>query len=229
MSTRILRLNLSRLFWAVLLAIGSSLFVAAPVFATAPNVHATAPHVQKAPPRLTAQWWQSFLSVKASTHPLSRCDVGPGKVVFLAGTGGGRATRSCTISSDKKILVPMINVECSQIEGNGNTSHKLRSCAARFADRFTNLALVVDGVAVHGDLARFRVRSPVFRFTSVANNVFGVPPATQTRSVADGYWALLRPLSVGTHTVSFGGKYRPGHFVTAVKYTLTVRCGDLHR
>lgn len=214
--TRILHLSSSRLVWAVVLAIASTVFVAAPAFAAAPDV-------QKAPPPLTAQWWQSFLSVDASTNPLSRCDVGPGKVVFLAGTAGGPAARSCTISSDKAILVPMINVECSEIEGNGTTPPKLRSCAAGIADQFTNLSLAVDGVAVPGDLAKFRVSSPVFRFTSVANNVFGVPAATNTRSVADGYWALLRPLSVGTHTVSFGGQYPPGGFVTAVTYTLTVQ------
>ncbi len=218
--TRIPHLGLSGLVWAVVLAIASTVFVAAPAFATAPDV-------KKAPPQLTAQWWQSFLSVNARSHPLSRCDVGPGKVVFLAGTGGGRAARSCTISSDKAILVPLINVECSAIEGNGHTPAKLHSCAAAFANKFTNLHLVIDGVAVR-DLAKFRVRSPVFRFTSVKKNVFGVPAATNTRSAADGYWALLRPLSVGTHTISFGGRYRPGHFVTAVTYKLTVHCGDRH-
>ncbi len=149
--TRKLRVSSSRLVWAVVLAIASTVFVGAPASATPPNV-------QKAPPPLTSQWWQSFLSADASTDPLNRCDVGPGEVVFLAGTAGGSATRSCTISSSKAILVPLINVECSEIEGNGNTPAKLRSCAAGFADEFTNLSLAVDGVAVPGDLTRFRRR-----------------------------------------------------------------------
>ena len=40
--------------------------------------------------------------------------------------------------------------------------------------------------------------------------MFGVPAGT-TRSVADGYWALIRRLSPGTHTVSFGGALPVGY------------------
>ena len=93
-------------------------------------------------------------------------------------------------------------------------------CARDFADQFTDLSLTIDGVAV-ADLQRFRVRSPVFQYTAAQGNVFGVPAGT-TRSVADGYWVLIRPLSLGTHTVSFGGAFPPGGFTTFVTYTLTV-------
>ena len=30
--------------------------------------------------------------------------------------------------------------------------------------------------------------------------------------MSDGYWALIRPLSVGTHTIAFGGAFPPGQF-----------------
>jgi hypothetical protein len=115
-------------------------------------------------------------------------------------------------------------VECSTIENNGNTPAELNKCARDVTDQFTGLSLVIDGVPVP-NLTNFRVGSPVFAFTAAAGNVFGIPPGT-TRSVADGYWALIRPLSVGTHTISFGGvspSFPEGGFTTSVTYTLTVR------
>lgn len=179
---------------------------------------AAPPQVKKPPPPMTALWWQTFLSL--SGNPLDRCDLGSRDVVFLAGTTGGAATRSCTIPAGTSILVPLINVECSTAEGNGDTPAELRACVRGFADQFTDLSLTIDGVAV-ADLQRFRVHSPVFQFTAAQGNVFGVPAGT-TRSVADGYWVLIRPLSPGTHTVSFGGAFPPGGFTTFVTYTLMV-------
>jgi hypothetical protein len=155
-----------------------------------------------------------------SGNPLDRCDLGTRDVVFLAGTTGGTATRSCTIPAGTSILVPLINVECSTVEGNGDTPAELRACARGFAEQFSDLSLTIDGVAI-ADLQRFRVHSPVFQFTAAKDNVFGVPAGT-ARSVADGFWVLIRPLSPGTHTISFGGAYPPGGFTTFVTYTLTV-------
>jgi hypothetical protein len=179
---------------------------------------AAPPAVRKPPPPLTALWWQTVLSIPGDS--LDRCDLGTRDVVFLAGTTGGAATRSCTIPAGTSILVPLINVECSTVEGNGDIPAELRACARGFAEQFTDLSLTIDGVAV-ADLQRFRVHSPVFQFTAAPGNVFGIPAGT-TRSVADGYWVLIRPLSPGTHIISFGGAFLPGGFTPSVTYTLTV-------
>jgi hypothetical protein len=181
---------------------------------------AAPPPVKKPPPPLTALWWQTFLELSGASS-LDRCDLGTGDVVFLAGTsgGGGSVTRSCTIPAGTSLLVPLINVECSEIEGNGNTPAELRRCADGFADQFTALSLVIDGVAVT-DLTRLRVHSQVFQFTAATNNAFGVPAGT-SRSVADGYWALIGPLAPGDHTISFGGSLPPD-FTTQATYNLTV-------
>jgi len=80
---------------------------------------------------------------------------------------------------------------------------------------------VIDGTPV-ADLTKFRVSSPVFTFTAAIGNVFGIPPGT-TRSVADGYWVLMRPLPPGSHTISFGGAFPPAEFTPAVTYALTVQ------
>jgi hypothetical protein len=208
-----LSLGRSRVVWMLALAIASVMFAAAAPASAAPPV------AKKPSPPLTAQWWQSFVSIGGNA--LDRCDIGSGDVVFLAGTASGSATRSCTISSQQSILVPLINVECSTIEGNGDTPAELNKCARGFADQFTDLSLVIDGTPIT-NLTKFRVGSPVFSFTAAEGNVFGIPVGT-TRSVADGYWALISPLPVGTHTISFGGAFPSGGFATSVTYTLTVQ------
>jgi hypothetical protein len=181
---------------------------------------AARPQVMKPPPPLTAAWWQTFLSVPGAGDPFDRCDLGKPGVVFFAGTAGGTATRSCTVPAGKLILVPLINIECSTAEGNGDTPAELRACAAGFADQFTGLKLSIDTFVLR-DPFDFRVRTGLFKFTAAEGNVFGVPAGT-TRSVADGYWALIAPLPPGAHTVSFGGSYPPGSFTTFATYNLTV-------
>src|SRR5438045_3605574 len=77
-------------------------------------------------------------------------------VVFLAGTTGGSATRSCNIPPEvTTILVPLINIECSEAEGDGTSFDVLGTCAKGFADDFTDLSLVIDGNPV-SDLSGLR-------------------------------------------------------------------------
>ena len=195
-----------------------SLMVATLLLVPAP-ASAAPPSVKKPPPPLTALWWQTFLG-SSDPNSFDRCDLGTGDVVFLAGTTGGSATRSCTIPAGTSLLVPLINGECSEIEGNGETPAELRQCADDQADLFGGLSLVIDGVAV-SDLTRLRVHSQVFQFTAVEGNVFDIGPGP-SRSVADGYWALISPLAPGAHTISFGGTFDDGVFTTHATYNITV-------
>jgi hypothetical protein len=90
--------------------------------------------------------------------------------------------------------------------------------------------LKIDGTPVVPN-KRFRVTSQEFSFTMAKNNPFGAAPSADstvvlpatTSSVSDGYWALIPPLPVGTHTITFGGKYPPGKFTTEATYTLIVQ------
>jgi hypothetical protein len=63
-----LRPALTRPVTIILLSVVSALLFAAPATAAPPEV-------QKAPPPLTAQWWQKFMSI-GDTNALARCDVG---------------------------------------------------------------------------------------------------------------------------------------------------------
>lgn len=181
---------------------------------------AASPEVTVPPGALTTGWWQTFATIPASAASTSLCGLGRDHVVFLAGTFGGTATRSCAVPARDSILVPVINNECSTAEGNGTTPAELIACNENIVKDFTDLKLTIDGVPVP-DLFSFRVRSQPYGLNAAANNITGIP-AGGTLSVSDGYWALIGPLSPGAHTVSFGGSYPPGGFTTFVTYNLTV-------
>jgi hypothetical protein len=177
----------------------------------------------------SAAWWkQAARQTGAPGSPFAagRVDcsaMGTRDVVFLVGTTTtSPVERSCRVAGHAAILLPVINAECSEAEGNGSTKAALRACAAGLAGEFTDLHLSVDGKRVKR-LSRFRFTSPLFRFSPVTGNVFGIPAATRSPSVADGYWVMLKRLGAGTHTVSFGGEAPKFDFSTHTTYALTVR------
>jgi len=174
-------------------------------------------------PGLTANWWQTYVAIPASADPFDRCDLGTGKVVFLAGTTGGEAHRSCTLPKDKTVLVPLINGECSEAEGNGSTFADLSACASGLLSGVTSLTLEIDGKVVP-NLNSFSVQTGLFTFNSVADSVFapqGLPAATNNKSVANGFWALIK-LTPGEHRITFGGAVGTA-FATKATYDLVIK------
>jgi len=192
----------------------------------------------------TAAWWRWAVSIPSDRSPLvdatgANCAQGQsGKVRFLAGTTGGSATRTCTIPTGTAILIPVFNAEWSAAEaaasGNGcfipvptggTSEAALRACARAQVSHATTLEASIDGVPIT-DLAQPRADSPLFTFTAVANNPFGLP-AVQTQAVSDGYWLLLHPLPPGKHTIHVHGvasfpELNNFTFETEVTYTLTI-------
>ena len=144
----------------------------------------------------------------------------------LEGGAIGVATRTATIPKGKFLFFPILNVEVSDIEGNGNTEGELRAFANSTADFIdpANLYLKVDGQSV-SDLSPYRVQSPLFKVGPLpVNNLLGAPKKTKGHSVSDGYYIMLNPLPVGDHTIDFGGHADFGgfNFMLTIKYNLTV-------
>jgi hypothetical protein len=165
----------------------------------------------------SAAWWQWAANISEPNSPVDdptgrNCAVHQqGPVWFLAGTPG-TSSPHCTIPEGKAILFPVINGECSSVEGNGDTKAVLRACAAGQMDAVKETTASVDGTPINlgrpPDHSRFRFQSPLFRITFAPNNGFypdgsiaGTGP-----SVADGFWVLLTPLCAGRHTIDFHGK-----------------------
>ena len=175
----------------------------------------------------SAAWWQWAANISRPSpvdDPTGKyCAVHQrGPVWFLAGTPGASSPR-CTVPADKAILFPVINGECSSVEGNGTTDAELRACAQGQMDLVTTLGASVDGVPI--DLgpngSRFRFQSPLFQITWAPNNGFNVPAGTGA-SVADGFWVLLKPLAAGRHEIDFHGAIPAFNFQLDVHYLVTV-------
>jgi hypothetical protein len=99
---------------------------------------------------------------------------------------------------------------------------------------------MIDGQAVQ-NIEHYRAQSALFTWGPLpSNNIFGDPvnfPAGLTsQSVADGYYVMLTPLSVGTHTLQFTGGIKtsiangdPSNFESEldITYNLTVTPASL--
>ena len=80
-------------------------------------------------------------------------------------TTGGHAERTCTIPTDKAILFPVVNTECSYAEFPKLTSESaLRQYAVSEQNNVQNAQAKVDGVLLQASQMA-RVQSPLFSFT----------------------------------------------------------------
>lgn len=176
----------------------------------------------------SARWWQWALAIPADRSPFADkggCRNGAegqaGPVWFLAGVINktGSAHRTCDVPAGKAILIPVVNVECSTLEGNGRNTPQLRACLAQY--RFGNVSATIDGVPV-ADLERYLVESPPFDLTLPENNVLGVDAGTGT-AIGKGYYLMLPPLAAGSsHVLEYGGGFPDFDFAVSMRYELHV-------
>ncbi|HEY4388337.1 MAG TPA: hypothetical protein VGN34_28130, partial [Ktedonobacteraceae bacterium] len=166
----------------------------------------------------SAKWWQRAFSLTAAefndTKDCSHRQSGP--VWFLNGTGGGAATRECTVPRGKAIMFPVINAEQSILEppcgvgtpGNipvfphGTNNKALRNCAIAVTNHTTEVEADIDGKKLQGLMkGKYLAISPPFCFKAIPGNIFGF--TGKGRSVSDGVWIILKPLHPGTHILHF--------------------------
>lgn len=168
----------------------------------------------------SAAWWQWL----APQRPGEEITCGPGPTAG-GWFGGGPSsdvliTLVCTMPADTALFFPVIAAECSEAEGDGTTEAELRACATELADAITVAEAIIDGGAMQ-DMSRYRVQSPLFTFTLPEDNGFNARPGPSP-AVADGYWLMLAPLSVGAHTVDIHGAAGPPGEDPVFEVTVTV-------
>ncbi|MFL6317730.1 MAG: hypothetical protein ACJ73C_13490, partial [Nitrososphaeraceae archaeon] len=201
------------------------------------------------------EWWNWAFSIDTNDvgNPFTDttgefCDLGiqKGNLLFLVGTAGEVTTsggtsghtgdvRTCAtpIPRGTTIFFPLLNTECSTLEGNGKTEAELRACATDIINHvdIDSLTLTIDGVPSDQLAKRVQSGPGGFQLTVVPNNPFGVQVSkpTTTLSVSDGYWALLKATSLrpGKHTITFGGEANFPEFDftfrTEVTYKIVVK------
>jgi hypothetical protein len=188
----------------------------------------------------SAAWWQWAFSHNVDQSPFfdetgARAGLGDvGKVFFLTGVvnTSGTAERTITLPSGKPVFFPILNNECSTVEGNGTTAAELDACQNALLPQDTTQPLhtTIDGVSLsNADIhSRYEI-SPPFEFTLPSQGVnvleyFGVPgalPGVTSLSVAHGFWVMMKPLSLGHHDINFGGG-DPNVFALDITYHITV-------
>jgi|SRR5687767_9431439 len=180
----------------------------------------------------SAAWWEWAFSLPAEGHPLfdetgvNAAAGQNGKVWFLGGVfnATGTATRHIEVPSGTALLFPIINAECSTVESDpwfGSNEAELRECVEAHISSYSNLSLEIDGESVT-DLEQFNVISPMVSMNLPEGNILGVE-AGPVQFVSGGIYAMVAPLSVGTHTIHFTGFSEVDNFGVDVTYIVDVQ------
>lgn len=199
--------RLSRVLVVAVVALG----VAAPSAAAVPD--------KKLGNTLGAMW-KNVLETPTPHNPFG--GGGPlcvdlGGVVAPFGAPGTESI-TCVVKPGTKIFVAAWSAECSTLEGPpffGSNEAELRACA-----RAVNAGINTTDVVVSLDGKRVpvtQVTSGLVRLDLPGDNIFGAaagtgPPGMPYLSVANGWVALLHPLTPGTHTITIdiSAEFPPG-------------------
>jgi hypothetical protein len=249
----------------VVIAVVLALIVGLTVSANAQVLPPDTEHFGRAYGEWSATWWQWALSIPVHSPPFSQkinhplvdltgvqCGVRQsGPVWFLGGAFFELGTSAlstivrndCTVPSSKALFFPLLNAECTEVEGPengcGGTEQESRTIITSAINGVGSLAADVDGVPIQIS-AEFRVGSadkPTFCVTLPPDDVLSFigegpggfdsgthfTPGTSCSTVDDGYYVMLAPLSKGQHTVHFHGEIPAASFTLDVTYHLTVK------
>ncbi len=238
------RVLASMLACAVIALIGVGAFAAAPA---TPRVFPVNSHPYgKTYGEWTVAYWQWAMSIPYDSNPWANDDTGEfagegqsGQVWFLGGTLGNSAERTFDMPAGKGIFMPIQQwifgatvFDCEpsvpDVECDVPT---LQGAAADAADGTFVMEVSIDGNSVSNPF-NYRAASPSgFSVTLPEGGVpevafGGVGAGTYAPQVADGYWLMLAPLSVGPHEIllhvessTFGG------IVYDIAYNITVTPG----
>lgn len=175
---------------------------------------------------LSVAWWQWALSYNRDESPLMDPENGShgqlgyqpdDNVFFLAGmiyaipdigtnVWVARAERTITVPTDTPLFFPVMNTEWSDAEGFGDAYDQIQPWVKKWVNTTLrdSMFTTIDGKEVANVAAR-RERTDLFEATVPENNTLWVP-AGDVLAVSDGWWMAVKPLSVGTHTIEFGGR-----------------------
>ena len=128
-------------------------------------------------------------------------------VWFLSGTFGNvtPVRRKCRIPSGKAIFFPVLVKEDSLTEDYDlKTEEGLAKRAKAATDRYLDMSASIDGIKIE-NLETYRIRSKFFDLNFPKGNIYKVE-AGLTRSVCDGFWIFIKPLTAGMHYIHFKGE-----------------------
>jgi hypothetical protein len=139
------------------------------------------------------------------------------------------ASTTCVVRPGTRVFIGEGSAECSTAEPppfHGGNEAQLRACARHVLAGVTEHRLVVDDRIVPVHLVETRVLS----VNIPPDNILGVP-AQPALSVARGWVALLPPMAIGTHhlSYSFAVTLEGTHLSNTVHITIIVKASDRGR
>ena len=179
----------------------------------------------------TVEWWRWVLGIPKRINPVvdmsgkyTTMNQQNRDVFFLAGKLAEKREnlpeRSCKVSGQKSILVPVINCEANPLENPElETLKAIEQRARSDEDTIVSYHCYLDGKAV----PTHRVHSDpiIFEVSLVEDNLFSAKGGL-THASADGYWAFLKPLPKGEHTISFQGSCEMGRLHSGAVYKVSI-------
>jgi hypothetical protein len=171
----------------------------------------------------SAEWWQWLMEHPMAGHPgldspqFNVASGQSGRVWFLAtpvdfGTAiPTPRARNITISAGTALFVGLLTAEMSSLEGV-STEEGQRDIVNFQADRIVDLTCTFDGQPI-ADLDNYRFESDQFSFTAPDPWIFSPAPGGAGTAVADGYYLLFKPMSIGQHVLHYTGGF---HFEAGV-------------
>ena len=157
-------------------------------------------------------FWKWILSIPAKDNPRAdatgeRCATGQSNtstIFYLSPNNGGKSQRTCEVPVGKALFIPVMQVECSELEAPGSTVKELSDCAKKDQDSVNNLYLKIDDKEYkYDDLIKYRTHTGAFETTWPDNAIFGIVKGGNSSAVADGFYILTEPLAKGNHTILF--------------------------
>jgi hypothetical protein len=193
-----------------------------------------------------AKWWQWSLAFPVSADPeYGTADISAkqsGDVWFLpAPLGGGTGTRTGTVPEGTALFVPVLTFEADNTGCPTYTDFTAAQLAALVQGGWsavTTTSCTIDGVAVAGmdnpTNSVYLVQTQPFSYKlaaydNVLANYMGfvgetcIPDGTTVSpTVAEGICVMIRPLSVGTHTIHIGAAAPTYGLAYDVTFDITV-------
>jgi hypothetical protein len=180
----------------------------------------------------TVDWWKWILGIPKSINPAldnsgacSGINQKDQHVFFLAGKLAEEREnipeRSCIIPGNKSILFPIINCESNPLEyPELGTNKDIFERVQSDENTITRKECYVDG----NEIVAERVPSDplTFEIELIKDNLFNANCGITSAS-ADGYWAFLKPLSRGRHTIVFQGSCEYGKLHSGAIYNIDIQ------
>lgn len=156
-------------------------------------------------------WWQWCYSFSEIDSPVTDVTGEFSKkgqiyypVWFLAGTFGGKAERSCSLSKQAAIFFPILNNIISYYtDPQLKTQSDLDGYAKADLDHANLISARLDGYEIP-NIYSYRVHSHLFTVNVPKKNDKDL--RVKTEAISEGYWLFLKPLIPGKHKLQFIGE-----------------------